>query len=199
MSAIARRLAHQCAVVVLALGAVGTSGAESRLPGDPSTWQALREGGHAVLIRHAIAPGGGDPPGFKLGDCGTQRNLSEAGRAQARTIGSAFRSAGVQVDRVLSSRWCRGLETAEQLGLGRVEPFEPLDSFFSYPERGPEALAGMGRFLSTIGRSTVIMVTHQVNITGFTGVYPASGEAVVVAPPLREGERPRVIGRLAFP
>jgi phosphohistidine phosphatase SixA len=170
-----------------------------QLPGDPRTWQALREGGHAILIRHAIAPGGGDPSGFKLGDCSTQRNLSEEGRAQARAIGRAIRAAGVKVDRVLSSRWCRGLDTAEQLGLGPVEPFEPLDSFFSFPDRGPQAIAGMGRFVATIGRGTVVMVTHQVNITGFTGVYPASGEAVVIAPPPRDGDRPKVVGRIPFP
>jgi phosphohistidine phosphatase SixA len=177
-----------------------------RLPGDPATWQALREGGHAILIRHAIAPGGGDPTGFRLGDCATQRNLSDEGREQARRIGRTLRAAGVKVDRVLSSRWCRGLDTARMLGLGEVEPFPPLDSFFRTPEGGPAAVDAMARFVAGIGQATVVMVTHQVNITGLTGVYPASGEAVVIAPLAgRTGGGTaggttgiRVVGRLAF-
>jgi phosphohistidine phosphatase SixA len=172
--------------------------ADTALPGDARTWQALRQGGHAILIRHAIAPGAGDPAGFRLGECGTQRNLSAEGRAQARRIGQAIQSAGVTVDRVLSSRWCRGLETARLLGLGTVEPYAPLDSFFSYPERGPATIDAMARFVSGIGSATVVLVTHQVNITGLTGVYPASGEAVVVTAEPGAAARVRVVGRLPF-
>jgi phosphohistidine phosphatase SixA len=168
------------------------------LPGDASTWQALRQGGHAILIRHAIAPGVGDPSGLRLGECATQRNLSEEGREQARRIGRSIRSAGVTVDRVLSSRWCRGLETARLLGLGTVEPYTPLDSFFSFPERGPAAIEAMARLVSEVGSATVVLVTHQVNITGLTGVYPASGEAVVVTADPGAAGRVRVIGRLPF-
>lgn len=85
---------------------------------------------HVVLLRHALAPGTGDPPSFQLADCTTQRNLSDAGRQQARDIGQAFRQQGVEVDRVLSSQWCRCLETAELMEVGPVEPFAPLNSFF---------------------------------------------------------------------
>ena len=87
-----------------------------------AAWQALAAGGHIAVMRHATAPGVGDPEGFRLEDCSTQRTLSEKGRGEARRIGEAFRARGVDVDDVYSSRWCRCLETAELLGLGPVQP-----------------------------------------------------------------------------
>jgi phosphohistidine phosphatase SixA len=83
----------------------------------------LAKGGHVVLIRHGNAPPGygGDPPGFKIDDCKTQRNLDEQGRGEARALGGAFRNHGVQVDRILSSPWCRCLETARLMAVGPVE------------------------------------------------------------------------------
>src|SRR5206468_7423164 len=85
-------------------------------------WAALAKGGHVALMRHGNAPPGyGDPPGFKIDDCQTQRNLDERGREQARALGEAFRQHGVRVDRILSSPWCRCLETARLLAVGPVE------------------------------------------------------------------------------
>src|SRR6266478_9237629 len=86
-------------------------------------WAALAKGGHVALIRHGNAPPGygGDPPGFKLDDCATQRNLDERGRDQARAVGEAFRHRGVRVDKILSSPWCRCLETARLMAVGPVE------------------------------------------------------------------------------
>src|SRR5207247_8383737 len=86
-------------------------------------WAALVKGGHVALIRHGNAPPGygGDPPGFKIDDCKTQRNLDEQGRGEARALGEAFRSQGVRVDRILSSPWCRCLETARLMAVGPVE------------------------------------------------------------------------------
>jgi phosphohistidine phosphatase SixA len=168
---------------------------------DDAVWQALRAGGHAVLIRHATAPGTGDPPTFALGDCATQRILSDEGREQARAIGRAFRAAGIAVDEVLTSRWCRASETAALLALGPVEPLEALDSFFTRRERGPAQVAVLEARIGRLGRRTVVMVTHQVNITALTGIYPGSGEAIVVAPAGdagSDGARVRVVGRLAF-
>ncbi|MFO1062139.1 MAG: histidine phosphatase family protein, partial [Dongiaceae bacterium] len=95
---------------------------------EDAVFAALRAGGHAILVRHAIAPGGGDPPGFVLEDCATQRNLSDEGRAQAARLGQRLRQHGVAVDRVLSSRWCRALETARLMALAPVEPALALDS-----------------------------------------------------------------------
>lgn len=172
--------------------------AVSATPTDSIFWDEAKKPGRAILIRHAIAPGGGDPPGFRLGDCTTQRNLSEEGRVQARSIGRRFRERGIRVDGVLSSRWCRALETASLLDLGAVEPFEPLDSFFSAPQRAPQAIAGLQARLDGLGQQTLILVSHQVNISGLTGVGVASGEAIIVAPASTRGERPRVLARLAF-
>jgi hypothetical protein len=156
----------------------------STLPGpaiaEEAAWAALREGG-IVLFRHAQAPGGGDPPGLRLGDCATQRNLDEAGRAQARRIGAAIRARGVAVGGVLASAWCRTLETAELAfpGLVRVEP--AFNSFFA--DRGAGAAqtaAARAILLGWHGPGALVVSTHQVNITALTGIFPASGEGVVL-------------------
>ena len=99
-------------------------------------WAALVKGGHVALIRHGNAPPGygGDPPGFKIDDCKTQRNLDEQGRGEARAVGEAFRNRGVRVDRILSSPWCRCLETARLMAVGPVE-----ESWALVPDRNPSA------------------------------------------------------------
>jgi len=160
-------------------------------------WSRLAQGGAAVLIRHALAPGFSDPPTFKLGDCSTQRNLSDAGRQQARQIGAAFRQHRIAIDKVYTSEWCRCQETAELLGLGPVTPFPILNSFFETRERAKDQTEALTQFLKTIPISNVIvLVTHQVNITALTGVSPASGEAVVVE--IRNANTLRVLGALPF-
>lgn len=156
------------------------------LPGsEPATvWDHLRQADqrlYVVLLRHALAPGTGDPANFQLGDCATQRNLSEAGRQQAMAIGQAFRQQGVTVDRVLSSQWCRCLETAERLGLGLVEPFAPLNSFFRDRRTADGQTATVEAYLRQQPQGVLMMVTHQVNITALTGIFPPSGHGVVVA------------------
>jgi phosphohistidine phosphatase SixA len=166
------------------------------LRADEAALNALRAGGHAILMRHADAPGGGDPPGFVLGDCTTQRNLSDEGRAQARRIGEMLKAEGVRIDRLLSSRWCRTLETAQLLGVGAVEPFAPLDSFFSQAAAGPGQTEAVGAHLQGIGAQTFLLVTHQVNITALTGIFPASGEMIVVKPDPGNPGKPAVVGRI---
>lgn len=159
-------------------------------------WSALHEGGVAILLRHAqTEPGLGDPPGYRLDDCSTQRNLSEAGRAQARRIGAAFAARGVRIDRVLSSEWCRCLETARlAFPKHRIEPWPALNSFFddraAEPRSTREALA---RVLALQPPVNVVLVTHHVNIAALTGVAAGSGEAVLVRPNAGEA---RVLGRL---
>ena len=146
-------------------------------------WASLRAGGNWVLMRHAIAPGGGDPPGFRLNDCSTQRNLSDEGRRQARSIGNAFRSRTIPVDRVLTSQWCRCRETAELLDLGSVEEYPVLNSFFSDRSTASEQTEALRRFVGeTELHGNIVLVTHQVNITALTNVFPASGEMVVIRP-----------------
>jgi phosphohistidine phosphatase SixA len=155
----------------------------------------LRGGGHVLLIRHATAPGVGDPPGFRLEDCATQRNLSEAGREEARRLGAALKARGVPVGRVLSSRWCRCVDTAT-LAFGRVEPWPPLDSFFADRSRERAQTAEVRRLVGARPRDgNLVLVTHQVNISVLAGVSPASGEVVVLAP--QEDATFRVAGRLA--
>jgi phosphohistidine phosphatase SixA len=149
---------------------------------DEAAWAALREGGIA-LFRHANAPGTGDPPGMRLGDCRTQRNLDEAGRAQAQRIGEAFRARGVAVGAVLSSAWCRAVDTAELAFPGRVRREPAFDSFFDQRGRRDAQTADARRALQEWrGPGALVVVTHQVNVTALTGVFPASGEAVVLKP-----------------
>ncbi|SOE01727.1 histidine phosphatase family protein [Caenispirillum bisanense] len=162
-------------------------------------WQSLRDGGRVVILRHALAPGTGDPPNFRLDDCSTQRNLDDRGRAQARALGDAFRDHAVPVARVLTSRWCRAAETADLMALAPPEPEPLLNSFFGDRASGPAQIAGLRRLLDGLPRDgdTVVMVTHQVVITGLTDVFPASGEGVVLR--LLPGGGTAVEGRLPPP
>lgn len=167
--------------VAVALALFIVLGAESGVSAEETNpWETLRQGGYIVLIRHATAPGGGDPIDFDLSDCSTQRNLSQAGRDQSVAIGEAFRREQVPVLKVLSSQWCRCKDTAE-LAFGDYVEFPPLNSFFGRPEREAgqtaETLAYLGKEPVTDGN--LILVTHQVNITALTSVFPGQGEVIV--------------------
>ncbi|MDR4305804.1 histidine phosphatase family protein [Chelatococcus sambhunathii] len=164
---------------------------------DAALWRALAAGGHAAIMRHATAPGVGDPAGFKLGDCATQRNLSEEGRAEARALGDRFRKEGVAVGRVATSQWCRCRDTAVEMALGEVVEDPRLNSFFgSDREATRKAVDGVKAALAETPRAgpIAVLVTHQVNVTATTGVYPASGEIVVVR--LNESGAAEVVGTL---
>ena len=144
-------------------------------------WTALRSGKAIALLRHAVAPGIGDPAGFTLSDCSSQRNLSAKGRAQATAIGDHFRVNGITAAAVYSSQWCRCLETARLLDLGKVLPLALLNSFFDERSAAVERTAALLAWLQRQRFSKpAVLVTHQVNITGFTGESPASGEMVIV-------------------
>ena len=149
--------------------------------GDPVLWNSLRSGEHFALLRHAIAPGTGDPSGFKLDSCQTQRNLSEEGREQAVKIGKLFRENRIQAARVFSSQWCRCLETAKLLKLGPVQDLSFLNSFFNNYESRESQTQKLSEWLheQALGQP-LVLVTHQVNITALTNVYPSSGELVIV-------------------
>lgn len=165
---------------------------------DQDLWAALREGGVVLLLRHAQTTAGvGDPPGFRLDDCATQRNLDERGRAQSRAWGEALRREAVTVSRVLSSAWCRCIGTAELMSVGPVEVFAPLSSFFEDRAGAAGCRAGIHAFVKTWrGPGVAVLVTHQVNIRGAYGVGTRMGEAVVVAPDDAGG---RVLGSLDPP
>ncbi|SFM05565.1 histidine phosphatase family protein [Variovorax sp. OV329] len=153
----------------------------------------LRSGRCAILMRHGQTdPGVGDPPGFVMGQCATQRNLSEAGRAQSRATGAWFRERGLQPSAVLSSAWCRCIDTA-QLAFGRQEPWAPLDSSFGRGEARDEARLLLLERLSRIGAGRFeVWVTHQVNISAFAGEATSMGEGLLV------DASGKVLGRSSF-
>jgi broad specificity phosphatase PhoE len=159
-------------------------------------WALLRMPGHVVFMRHSEAPGGaGDPPGFRLDECATQRNLSEDGRAHARRTGEAFRKNGVALDRVLTSPWCRCRETA-LLAIGReAEPMEALSNLVGRQQHAAGQVEALKAYLASLDQSTrVLFVTHGIVINALTGISPASGEMVIVR--LGEGGGPVVAARL---
>ncbi|WP_219899577.1 histidine phosphatase family protein [Zobellella taiwanensis] len=158
-------------------------------------WQALREGRAMLLMRHTHAPGTGDPPGFVLEQCHTQRNLDELGREQARAWGDRLREQGIHQARVYSSQYCRAQETATLLGLGEVVPEPTLSSFFARRERRAEQTRELRRFVAGLEPGLpVVLVSHQVNLTALTGLFPRAGEALILALPLED--RVRVLARI---
>ena len=163
----------------------------------PDFWALLREGGVAVLIRHAqTEPGLGDPPGFRLGQCQTQRKLSAEGRAQAKRLGEAFRRAGVRVDEVRSSAWCRCVDTA-QLAFGQATVWPAINSFFR-DNGGDAQTAEVLQALQGLQRPrNWVLVTHQVNIPALTGEVPSMGE-VLLARTQPGQTRLQVLARHAF-
>jgi len=158
--------------------------------------RALGEPGVVALMRHALAPGTGDPARFDADDCSTQRNLDARGRAQARRTGEALRAAGVTFDLVWSSQWCRARDTARLLEMGPVQERPPLNSFFA--GRGDRA-AQTARTLALIEAlppdTRLLIVTHQVNITALTGRAVASGEIIVTR---RTADGPKPVGRFVI-
>jgi len=165
---------------------------------NPALWEALRNGTAFAVVRHALAPGTGDPETVVIGDCTTQRNLSESGRAQARKIGTAFRANGIPAARVFTSQWCRCAETAELLGIGDVTPLPALNSFFTEMERRAGQTAALTKWITGYDdKAPLVLVTHQVNITALTEVYPRSGEMVVAR--RDENGNIRVLGTIYVP
>jgi phosphohistidine phosphatase SixA len=158
-------------------------------------WALLKGGGQVILIRHAITtPGVGDPPGFRLDDCTTQRNLTEEGRRDARHLGEVFRARSIPVDRVLSSPWCRCLETA-RLAFGAAEPWTPLSNLYGRSEARAEQVRQMQPVLGERrAGGNLVLVSHGSTISAITGISPATAEMVIVTP--RGGESFTVAGRL---
>lgn len=171
----------------LALATQPRAGADDADDADEQrTWRLLRAGGLVVLMRHgATEPGFGDPKGYRLDDCATQRNLSEAGRGHARRVGERFRAERVPIAQVLTSPWCRCRETAT-LAFGGAEDWEPLSSFFDFPDRSPDYSERVRRRIAGYGRrppaGNVVMVTHNVNIAALARHSVAPGEMVLMRP-----------------
>lgn len=178
--------------VLVAAPWVGTGAAAIAAPALPLT--ELAKPGRVLMLRHANAPGVGDPPGFQLRDCSTQRVLDEAGRAQAVRLGERLARAGVERASVYSSQWCRCLETARLLRLGTPVELPALNSFFERAHSRDAQVAEVRRFLQTLPADgpLVVLVTHQVMITAFTNEGVASGAGAVFE--LTPGAAPRLIG-----
>jgi len=171
------------------------------LPGFPAdevdeAWAALVKGGHVAVIRHGNAPPGygGDPPGMRIDDCSTQRNLDDKGREQARTLSKEFRAHGVSVDRVAASPMCRCQETGQLMAVGSLET-----SWALLPDRGPSPT----RFLqlkemvsSWSGPGTLVLVTHALTVSPLAGLLPAQAEIVVVKPTPDNPRGGTVVGRI---
>lgn len=142
----------------------------------------LRDGRAVALVRHANAPGVGDPPGMRLGECATQRNLDETGRREAVALGRQLREAGIDEARVFTSRWCRARDTATLLGFAPPTELPALDSFFGARGEAESRTAALRAFLGSLPRGApVVLVTHQVNITALTAASPAPAEMIFVA------------------
>jgi broad specificity phosphatase PhoE len=165
---------------------------------DEALWKRIAQGGVTVMIRHAqTVPGVGDPPHFRLEDCSTQRNLSEEGRAHARRVRAAFKARGISTSRVLSSQWCRCIETAE-LAFRRHRPEPALNSLFGARHSEPAQSAAVRKLVAAVKRGEVlVLVTHQVNITAIIGTAAAPGELIVLAP--TDKGVTTLVGRMTVP
>lgn len=151
-------------------------------------------GVHAIM-RHALAPGGGDPDNFRVDDCSTQRNLDGRGRAQAEALGARLRDLGAAFNEIRTSQWCRCRDTAELLGLGPVVEAPELNSFFENRAAGPEQTAATRAYLRSLPKDQkVLMVTHQVNVTALIGGFPSSGELFLIS--LDESGNVEVVGSM---
>jgi phosphohistidine phosphatase SixA len=183
------------ALAALAISLIAAPGAAAD---SEEAWAALVKGSHVALVRHGNAPPGygGDPPGFKIDDCATQRNMDERGRAQARALGEAFRQHGVRVDKILSSPWCRCLETARLMAVGPVENTLAVAA----SDRSPERLVVLKQIVSSWrGPGTLVLVTHALTVQALVGIMPGQAETVVLRP--RPGNEPGVdvVGRIPVP
>ena len=158
----------------------------------------LKLPGHILMIRHALAPGSGDPPDFKIGDCSTQRNLDDSGRTQAQSIGIWLRTKGIKSARIYSSQWCRCIETANLIDLGPVQELAALNSFYEKTEDREPNLQALNQFIShqPADGKLIILVTHFVTIEAIAGTSVSSGEGVLLE--LQKDMPFMVVGRLNF-
>jgi len=159
-------------------------------------WEALQEGRAILILRHALAPGTGDPANFDVNDCSTQRNLNETGREQARSWKPFLAKHGVEEARVFTSQWCRCRDTATEMDVGEVMEWPSLNSFFQGRGDGAAQTRQTIALVNDLKPGLpVVMVSHQVNITQLAGIYPSSNEGVILALPLSED--PTVLARVA--
>ena len=148
---------------------------------NPEVVTALQEGGKLVFIRHALAPGGGDPDNFNLNDCSTQRNLDKSGISQAKIIGQFFKKNNIKIDQVFSSEWCRTKETALN-AFEDYKTFSALNSFFSskFAKNRDEQMKDLRNFVDKWdSKKNIVFVTHYVVILEALNITVSSGEIIV--------------------
>ncbi len=165
--------------------------------GTESGWALLRNGGHVVLLRHAYVTGTAEPANFDIEKCATQRNLSDRGKQQARKIGALFAARAAPIEGVLSSRYCRCLDTARMAFGAAPRPFAALDppAGNDEAEKAARIAAVTTEIRNFSGADNLVMVTHLENIQELTGISPREGEAVIVE---AQGDGLRVLGRIVF-
>lgn len=181
----------------MALGLMAATAAQAQGQDEPALIAALRTGGVAVLLRHSqTTPGISDPPGFRLDDCATQRNLDDAGRAQAKRLGQWFQRHAITPTVVRHSPWCRTRDTAE-LAFGRSEPWQALASVFNDRSGAEQQAIDVRRYVASLKPGEVaVLVTHAINVTSISASASLrQGEAVVVRA-ARSGARPWPIDEL---
>jgi len=148
-----------------------------------NNWKPAEDGDKIIMIRHALAPGRGDPKGFKIDDCKTQRNLDQIGINQSKKIGKLFKEKKIKIDQVLSSQWCRCKDTA-RYAFKNFKEFSALNSTFSppYDKKEKEQIRELKKFVQEWDGQggNLILVTHYVVILAMTGQAPSSGEIVIV-------------------
>jgi phosphohistidine phosphatase SixA len=154
---------------------------------DEAGLRALQAGGHVVLLRHAATPPGvGDPRGFKLEDCATQRNLNDEGREESRKLGTLLRERGVTIGRVLTSEWCRSIETAALLGVGKAEIEPALNDLYGRPQNREPQLAALKKLISAWkGPGALVLVSHSSIIGALLAENPGTAAGPVLAPNLK--------------
>jgi phosphohistidine phosphatase SixA len=169
---------------IITLLIVGLIGTLMTLPAQADLAKDLNDGQHVLLMRHADAPGFGDPPGYQLDKCSTQRNLGELGKKQSQVIGQWLKGQGITSAKVLSSPWCRCLDTARLLNLGAVTSTPELGSFFDDMSLEKQQTRNLEKLikvqLANPSKAPLILVTHHVNIQAYTGKVVSVGDMVLV-------------------
>lgn len=170
-------------IVLCLLWATGLVSAQSNAQAQPQTTAPSAEPQfptQILMLRHALAPGTGDPANFKLSDCTTQRNLNNQGIAQSKAIGEQLKTLGFIPQTIWSSQWCRSLDTARFLSLGPVTPLPVLNSYFQNRAAAPDQIAALRQFIIGLPafNHRYVMVTHHVVIGDLTGQWVGSGEGV---------------------
>ena len=193
------RRMRQLAPLVCALAVVLAITSDLAAENSEQAWAALAAGGHVAVIRHGNAPPGygGDPPGMRIDDCKTQRNLDDMGREQGKALGEAFRKHGVHVGRIVSSPMCRCMETGRLMAVGSVEI-----SWALLPDQGlsQRRLSELKEIVASWrGPGTLVLVTHGQTVRPLTGFLPDQAETVVLRPTSGDPAAGILVGRIAPP